>query len=215
MTRFKLVELPYLRNGAAIYRLSEERVLKALACDYPDVTPSPVLVRMVHASGDPGIAPQYHSSPNAETIGAEALAAGGDILCDCEMVRSGIIGRRLPGDNAVVCTLNDAGVSGLASRLETTRSAAAVEFWHDRIEGSIVVIGNAPTALFFLLERLAEGWTKPALMIGMPVGFVGATEAKAKLAAQEVPFLTVHGTRGGSALAAAALNGLAGGLIDP
>jgi precorrin-8X/cobalt-precorrin-8 methylmutase len=146
-----------------------------------------------------------------------ALAAGAPILCDSEMVASGISRGRLPADNPVICTLNDPAIPDLAETLGNTRSAAAAELWRGQIEGAVVVIGNAPTALFHLLELLDSGWPRPAAILGFPVGFVGAAESKAELAANPrgVPFLTLRGRRGGSAMAAAAVNALAAGLEAP
>jgi precorrin-8X/cobalt-precorrin-8 methylmutase len=156
------------------------------------------------------VADRLAFSPDAGDAGRAALLRGAPVLCDCEMVAAGITRSRLPGGSEVVVTLNEASVPDLARSLGTTRSAAAVELWRGRIEGAVVVIGNAPTALFHLLERLDEGWPRPALILGFPVGFVGAAEAKAELAANPrgVPFVTLRGRRGGSAMAAAALNAL-------
>ena len=152
-------------------------------------------------------------SDNAPEIGRNALVAGGRIYCDAEMVSRGIITRALPEGCGPIVTLNDPAVPALAQEMGTTRSAAAVELWRPGLEGAIVVIGNAPTALFHLLAGLEAGWPKPALIIGMPVGFVGAAESKVALAASApVPFITVHGRRGGSALASAAVNALSLGL---
>ena len=143
-----------------------------------------------------------------------ALAAGAPVLCDCEMVAAGVIRRALPAGNEVLVTLNEASVPDRAAALGTTRSGAAVELWRERIAGAVVAIGNAPTALFHLLERLDEGWPKPALILGFPVGFVGAAESKAELAADPrgCAFVALRGRRGGSAIASAAVNALAAGL---
>jgi len=154
--------------------------------------------------GDPDIGPALRT----------ALAAGAPVLCDCRMVAAGIITRRLPAGTELVVTLDDDAVPALAERLGTTRSAAAVELWRARLAGAVVVIGNAPTALFHLLDGLATGWPRPAAIVAAPVGFVGAAESKALLATggHGVPFLTVRGRRGGSAITSAAFNGLAAGL---
>ena len=173
--------------------------------------------RLIHACGMVEIADRLVFSEGAWEAGRAALLSGAPVLCDCEMVASGIIRRSLPAGNKVIVTLNEASVFERAKAIGNTRSAAAVELWRDRIEGSITVIGNAPTALFHLLELLDTGWQKPAAIIGFPVGFVGAAEAKAELAANPrgVPFLTLRGRRGGSAMASAVVNALAAGLEAP
>jgi precorrin-8X/cobalt-precorrin-8 methylmutase len=149
------------------------------------------------------------ASPNAADAGRAALQAGAPILCDSEMTGAGITRKRLPADNEVVVTLNDPRVPDLAHAIGNTRSAAAVELWGERLAGSVVAIGNAPTALFRLLELIEAGAPRPALVLGFAVGFVGATESKAALAESGLPFITLRGRRGGSALAAAAVNALA------
>lgn len=203
----------YLRDPAAIYAESFAAIRRET--DLSDIPEDlqPLALRVVHACGDPAVVSRLTWSPGAGQAGSEALAQGAPVLCDSRMVAAGIIRRKLPGANEVICTLGDAGVPGLAQRLETTRSAAAVDLWRDRLAGAVVVIGNAPTALFHLLERLAEGWPKPALILGFPVGFVGAAESKEALArdAGDIPYVTLLGRAGGSAIAAAALNALAGG----
>jgi precorrin-8X/cobalt-precorrin-8 methylmutase len=156
------------------------------------------------------IASDIEISPDAVAVARAALQAGAPILCDSQMVASGVTRARLPARNEVVCTMGDPSVPALAARFGTTRSAAAMELWRDRLGGSVVAIGNAPTSLFRLLEMLEEGVPPPAAVIGMPVGFVGAAESKAALAADgRVPYLIVRGRRGGSAMAAAAVNALA------
>ena len=177
----------------------------------------PVAVRLVHACGMVDVPNRLAWSDDVAAAARSALEAGAPVLCDCEMVASGIVRGRLPAENPVLCTLNDGRVPALAQEIGNTRSAAAVEFWRDRIEGAVVVIGNAPTALFHLFELLDAGWPKPAAILGFPVGFVGAAESKAELARNPrgVPFLTLRGRRGGSAIAAAALNGVAAGLEPP
>ena len=170
-----------------------------------------VAVRLIHTSGMTDIVCDLAASPQAAAIGRSALAAGAPILCDARMVAEGITRSRLPVENAIVCTLQNPEVPALAQRLGNTRSAAALELWRSQLGGAVVAIGNAPTALFRLLELLDEGAPKPALILGFPVGFVGAAESKAALAADSrgVPFITLHGRRGGSAMAAAAVNALA------
>jgi precorrin isomerase len=201
----------YLRNGDAIYRQSfaiirAEAPLHGLPADLTHVA-----VRLIHACGMTDIVHDIAASADAVSAGHAALHAGAPILCDTHMVAAGVIRKRLPADNPVLCTLNDPDVPTLAARLGNTRSAAAVELWCPSLAGAVVAIGNAPTALFRLLELLDAGAPKPALIVGLPVGFVGAAEAKAALAANSrgVPFLTLHGRRGGSAMAAAAVNALA------
>jgi precorrin isomerase len=166
---------------------------------------------MIHACGMTDIVKDLEYSSTVVQSGKKALIAGAPILCDSYMVGEGVTKKRLPKNNKVLCTLNDPEVPQLAKRLRNTRSAAALEFWRFHIEGAIVVIGNAPTALFRLLEMLDEGIPRPAVILGFPVGFVGAVESKVALAAdsRNVPFLTLHGRRGGSAIAAAAVNALA------
>jgi precorrin-8X/cobalt-precorrin-8 methylmutase len=205
----------YVKDGAAIYRESfsiirREADLSAFPTDL-----ARVVVRMIHACGMTDLPQDVQASPDAALAGINALLAGAPLLCDATMVANGITRSRLPRNNEVICTLTDARTPELAAKLHTTRSAAAVEFWRERLAGSVVVIGNAPTALFHLLDMLdaasPEQALQPALIIGIPVGFVGAAESKAALAANRlgVPFLTVRGRRGGSAIAAAAVNALA------
>ncbi len=165
--------------------------------------------RVIHACGMVDLLADLAWSQGAGAAGRKALAAGAPILVDAEMVAHGIIRRFLPRDNAVICTLNDPAVPALAKELGTTRSAAAVELWRDRLEGAVVAIGNAPTALFHLLELVAKGGPRPALVLGFAVGFVGAAESKQALAASGLSHVVVHGRRGGSAMAAGAVNALA------
>jgi precorrin-8X/cobalt-precorrin-8 methylmutase len=203
-------DLDYIRDGAAIYRRSFA-IIRAEA-DLARFAPGEerVVVRMIHACGMTDLPRDVALSPDFFKAAEGALRAGAPILCDAKMVANGITRPRLPAGNAVVCTLDDPQVPDLAKTLGTTRSAAALELWRDRLAGALVVIGNAPTALFRLLEMWDEGARKPAAVIGIPVGFVGAAESKAALAADgRVPFLVVHGRRGGSAMAAAAVNALA------
>ncbi len=201
----------YLRDGDAIYRQSFA-IIRAEAClDRLPPALAHVAVRLIHACGMTDIVKDLEASPDAVHAGRTALRTGAPILCDARMVAEGITRRRLPADNTVLCTLQHPDVPAMAAHLGQTRSAAALELWHPYLAGAVVAIGNAPTALFRLLELLDEGAAPPALIVGVPVGFVGAAESKAALAAhrREVPFLTLHGRRGGSAIAAAAINALA------
>jgi precorrin-8X/cobalt-precorrin-8 methylmutase len=202
----------YLRDPAAIYRRSFAliRTEAGLARFPPSLRP--LAVRLAHAAGDVGILDDLAWSSGAVNAGRRALAGGAAILADSEMVASGIIRGRLPGQNPLICTLRDPAVPALAARHKTTRSAAAVELWRPHLAGSVVAIGNAPTALFHLLEMLAAGADKPALVLGFPVGFVGAAEAKEALSGfgRGLRYVTLKGRRGGSALAAAAVNALCG-----
>jgi precorrin isomerase len=201
----------YIRDGSEIYRNSFEIIRSESNLERFPEDVAKVAVRMIHACGMTDIVKDLEYSSTAVASGKKALIAGAPILCDSYMVAEGVTKKRLPKNNKVLCTLNDPEVPQLAKRLRNTRSAAALEFWRFHIEGAIVVIGNAPTALFRLLEMLDEGVPRPALILGFPVGFVGAVESKAALAAdsRNVPFLTLHGRRGGSAIAAAAVNALA------
>ena len=200
----------YVRDGAEIYRRSfaiirAEAELRRFSADEEKVA-----VRLIHACGLVESAQDFAFAPGAVATARAALVAGAPILCDSKMVANGVTRSRLPKANDVICTLDDPAVLGLATRLETTRTAAAMELWRDRLAGALVAIGNAPTALFRLLEMLDEGAPSPAAVIGMPVGFVGAAESKEALIADgRLPYLVVRGRRGGSALAAAAINALA------
>ncbi len=207
-----MAEAPaYLRDGAAIYARSFAIIRAEADLARFTAEESEVVVRMIHACGNVEIAPHVIFGANFVGAAREALAAGAPILCDAEMVAHGITRARLPASNDVICTLRDARVPALADKLATTRSAAALELWADRLAGSVVAIGNAPTALFRLLEMLDAGAPRPAAILGIPVGFVGAAESKAALAADPrgVPFLIVAGRMGGSAVTAAAVNALA------
>lgn len=205
---------PYEKDPAAIYAQSFATVRAEARLDRFDPAMQVVAVRLIHACGMVEIADRLAWSQDAAARGRAALAGGAPVLCDCEMVASGIIRRSLPAGNPVVCTLNDAAVPDRASALGTTRSAAAVDLWHDRLDGAVVAIGNAPTALFHLLERLDSGWPAPAVILGFPVGFVGAAESKAELVHEPrgAGFIALRGRRGGSAMAAAAVNALAAPL---
>ncbi|OSC75079.1 precorrin-8X methylmutase [Streptomyces sp. WA6-1-16] len=201
----------YEKDGPAIYRQSfatirAEAHLAGLPADV-----SQVAVRMIHACGMVDLVKDLAFSPNAVADARAALRAGAPILCDVAMVASGVTRKRLPADNDVVCTLSDPSVPELAAKMGTTRSAAALELWRDRMEGAVVAVGNAPTALFRLLEMIEEGAPRPAAVIGVPVGFVGAMESKEALAEHPsgLEHLIVRGRRGGSAIAAAALNAIA------
>ncbi|SLN44628.1 precorrin-8X methylmutase [Roseisalinus antarcticus] len=210
---------PYLRDPAAIYAESFRTVRREARLERFPPAIEPLVVRLIHACGMVEIADRLAFSPRAAEAGQAALAAGAPVLCDCEMVGAGIIRRFLPASNEIVVTLNDPAVPALAQEVGTTRSAAAVDLWRDRIDGAVVAIGNAPTALFHLLERLEAGWPRPALILGFPVGFVGAAESKAELAGDPrgCDFVALRGRRGGSAMASAAVNALAQGasLRDP
>lgn len=203
--------LDYIRDGQEIYRRSFAiiRAEADLSAIPPDL--EKLAVRLIHACGMVDVVQDLAFSPGAGSAGRAALLAGAPILCDARMVAEGITRARLPANNPVLCHLHDEGVPELARQLGNTRSAVALEHWRPYLEGSVVVIGNAPTALFYLLEMLDAGAPKPALILGMPVGFVGAAESKAALAADSrgVPFVVVQGRRGGSAMAAAAVNALA------
>jgi len=175
----------------------------------------PAAIRLVHACGMVDLPEDLRFSPDVYASAHRAILAGAPVFCDVEMVKAGVIQRYLKG-NKVIVTLNDKQTPALAKRLGTTRSAAAVELWEEHIEGAIVAIGNAPTALFHLLQKLDDGWPKPAAILGFPVGFVGAAESKAELAANPrgVPYLALAGRRGGSAMASAAVNAMAAGLAE-
>jgi precorrin isomerase len=200
----------YVRDGAEIYRRSFALIRREANLDRFEPVEERIAVRIIHACGMVEIANDLFFSPGVARIAAAAIEAGAPILCDSRMVADGITRARLPNGNAVICTLNDAAVPELATKLGTTRSAAALELWRDRLGGAIVVIGNAPTALFRLFEMLDEGVSPPTAIIGMPVGFVGAAESKEALIADgRVPCIVVRGRKGGSAMAAAAINALA------
>ena len=209
--------LRYQRNPHEIYRQSFATVRAEARIDHLPADLHEVAIRLVHSCGMTDVPNRLAWSDDVVAAACAALAAGAPILCDCEMVASGIARTRLPADNPVICTLNDPATPDRAAAIGNTRSAAAVELWRGRIEGSLAVIGNAPTALFHLLELLDTGWPEPAAIIAMPVGFVGAAESKAELAANPrgVPFLTLRGRRGGSAMASAVVNALSAGLEAP
>lgn len=206
--------MTYERDPKAIYAASFATVRAEANLDHLPEDLRDVAIRLVHSCGMPDVPNRLAWSDDVVASAREALRTNGRIYCDCEMVASGIIRRLLPDDCDVRVTLNDARTPDLAKEIGNTRSAAAVELWRDGIEGAVVVIGNAPTSLFHLLELIDQGWLKPAAILGFPVGFIGAAESKAELAARSrgVPFLTLRGRRGGSAMASAALNAIAGGL---
>jgi precorrin-8X/cobalt-precorrin-8 methylmutase len=199
----------YVRDGDEIYRRSFAtiRAEADLSRLPPDV--AQVAVRMIHACGQVDLVDDLGYSPGVVAAGRAALRDGAPILCDAQMVASGITRARLPAGNDVVCTLRDPRVPALAAERGTTRSAAALELWRDRLDGAVVAIGNAPTALFHLLDMIDAGAPRPAAVIGIPVGFIGAAESKDALAATDLEHLVVRGRRGGSAITAAAVNALA------
>ena len=199
----------YEHDGAEIYRQSFATIrAESDLARFPDDV-AQVVVRMIHACGQVDLTADVAFSPDVVARAREALDAGAPVLCDAQMVASGVTRKRLPKDNDVVCTLNDPRTPGLAAQLGTTRTAAALELWGDRLDGAVVAIGNAPTALFHLLEMVAAGAPRPAAVIGIPVGFIGAAESKEALAASDLDFLVVRGRRGGSAITAAAVNAIA------
>jgi precorrin-8X/cobalt-precorrin-8 methylmutase len=203
--------MDYVRDGAEIYRQSfatirAEAELGGLPADLAQVA-----VRMIHACGMVDLVEDFGWSDGVVDAARSALRDGAPVLCDAAMVAAGVTRKRLPAENEIVCTLSDPAVPSLAAELATTRSAAALELWRDRLDGAVVAIGNAPTALFRLLEMVAEGAPRPAAVLGMPVGFVGAAESKQALADNDLGlrYLVVHGRRGGSAITAAAVNAIA------
>ena len=206
-----MIEHDYIRDGNAIYEKSfaiirAEADLSAFSEDQADVA-----IRMIHACGLVEAAQYFRFSPDFVTAARAALVAGKPILCDAEMVARGVTHARLPAKNEVICTLRDPRTAELAKGVGNTRSAAALELWGDHIDGALVAIGNAPTALFYLMDMLKKGGPKPAAIIGMPVGFVGAAESKDALEASDlgIPYAIVKGRMGGSAMTAAAVNAIA------
>jgi precorrin-8X/cobalt-precorrin-8 methylmutase len=201
----------YVRDGAEIYRRSfatirAEATLSGLPSDVARVA-----VRMIHSCGMVDLVADLAYSVDVVAKARAALLAGAPVLCDAAMIAAGVTRRRLPASNEIICTLTDPRVPELAASLATTRSAAALELWDGYLDGAVVAIGNAPTALFRLLELIDAGAPRPAAILGLPVGFVGAVESKVELARHPagIPYLTVHGRRGGSALAVAAVNAIA------
>jgi precorrin-8X/cobalt-precorrin-8 methylmutase len=204
------VSTGYIKDGTEIYRRSFAIIRAEAALARFSPAEERVAVRIIHACGMVEIAEDIQFSPGAAEAGMAALAAGAPILCDSAMVADGITRARLPAHNEVICTLREPEIPALAARLGTTRTAAAMELWRPHLSGAIVAIGNAPTALFRLFEMLEDGAPPPALVVGIPVGFVGAVESKdALIARKNLPFVTVRGRRGGSAMVAAAVNALA------
>jgi precorrin-8X/cobalt-precorrin-8 methylmutase len=199
----------YIRDGAEIYRRSFALIRSEADLEGLDPVLERIVVRMIHACGMVDLAGDVEASAGFGAAAVTALNDGAAVLCDTAMVASGVTRPRLPADNDVICTLPDPRVRELADSLQTTRTAAAVELWRDRLAGALVVIGNAPTALFHLLDLVAAGGPRPAAVVGVPVGFIGAAESKAALAASDLQHLVVHGRRGGSAIAAAAVNAIA------
>jgi precorrin-8X/cobalt-precorrin-8 methylmutase len=199
----------YEHDGAEIYRRSfatirAEADLSRFPADVADVA-----VRMIHASGQVDLVTDIDFSPGVVGRARQALDAGAPVLCDVQMVASGVTRKRLPAFNEVVCTLNDPRTPDLAREMGTTRTAAAMHLWGDRLDGAVVAIGNAPTALFHLLEMVRDGAPRPAAVVGIPVGFIGAVESKDALAESDLEYIVVRGRRGGSAITAAAVNAIA------
>lgn len=205
------MRLDYERDGVAIYAASFATIRREadLSAVGPDLEAT--AVRIIHACGDVDIVRHIEASPGLASAARTALAAGRTIWCDSNMVAHGITRARLPADNPVRCSLRDEGIAEAAAQAGNTRSAVAVDRWLEDLDGAVAVIGNAPTALFRLLELVLDGAAKPAAIIGIPVGFIGAAESKVALATLDhrIPYLTVHGRRGGSAMAAATVNALA------
>jgi precorrin-8X/cobalt-precorrin-8 methylmutase len=199
----------YEKDPGAIYRRSFAVIRREADLARFSPLEERVAVRVIHACGMVEAADDLVFSPGAAAAARDALRAGAPIFCDARMVAEGVTRTRLPADNEVICTLSEASTPALAARLGTTRTAAAIELWLPRLGGSLVAIGNAPTALFRLLEAIAAGAPSPAAIIGMPVGFVGAAESKEALIASELPAIAVRGRKGGSAMTAAVVNALA------
>lgn len=202
-------EFDYVRDGAEIYRRSFATIRAEADLTRFPADVARVVVRMIHSCGMTDLPADVGFSEGVVRAARKALRAGAPVLCDAQMVASGITRPRLPAGNEVVCTLGDPAVPGLVKELETTRSAAALDLWLPRLAGAVVAIGNAPTALFRLLELVAAGAPEPAAVVGIPVGFIGAAESKQALAASGLEYLVVHGRRGGSAMAVAAVNAIA------
>lgn len=204
----------YLRDPAAIYQASFAAIRREAPIDRLPPALQPIALRLIHACGMPEIVADLRWTEDAVDEGRRALATGRPVLVDTAMVAAGIRGDRLPAANPILCRLNDPATAALAAKAATTRAAAAVDLWGDDLRAAVVAIGSAPTALFRLLELLRDGAPPPALVLGFPVGFVGAADAKDALIDHRprVPYITLRGRRGGSALAAAAVNALA---LDP
>jgi precorrin-8X/cobalt-precorrin-8 methylmutase len=205
-----MLERDYIRDGAEIYRRSFATI--RAEADLSGFTPdeAQVVVRIIHACGMVEVAKDVAMAPGLVAAARAALRAGAPILCDSKMVANGVTRARLPAGNDVVCTLDDPRTAARAAAIGNTRTAAAMDFWLDRLGGAVVAIGNAPTALFRLMDLLDAGAPRPAAILGVPVGFIGAAESKEALVAwNRVPWLVVHGRKGGSAMTAAAVNALA------
>lgn len=206
-----MTDYDYIRDGNAIYERSfaiirEEADLSAFTVDEADIA-----IRMIHACGQVEAAQHFRFSKDFVVAARGALQAGKPVLCDAEMVARGVTHARLPANNEVICTLRDPRTPELAKQIGNTRSAAALDLWAEKLDGALVAIGNAPTALFYLLEMLDKGGVRPAAIIGMPVGFVGAAESKDALEVSPlgIPYAIVKGRMGGSAMTAAAVNAIA------
>ncbi|AIF40879.1 precorrin-8X methylmutase [Dermacoccus nishinomiyaensis] len=205
----------YERDGRAIYRESFATIRREVTLDHLPEGVHRAAVRVAHAAGDVGVIDEIAGSTDVGEAALAALRAGAPVITDSHMLAAGVTRSRLPADNDVICTLREPQVPALAQAWSTTRSAAAASLWAPHLDGAVVAIGNAPTALFHLLEMLLDGAPRPAAIVGMPVGFVGSAESKVALAehrlddGSQIPWLTVHGRRGGSAMAAAAVNALA------
>jgi precorrin-8X/cobalt-precorrin-8 methylmutase len=204
-----LPEFDYVRDGAEIYRRSFAMIRAEADLSRFPADVAQVVVRMIHSCGMTDLPGDVAYSAEVVKQARAALRDGAPILCDAQMVAAGITRSRLPAANEVICTLQDPAVAALAARLGTTRSAAAVDLWGDRLDGALVAIGNAPTALFRLLEIIVAGGPRPAAVVGIPVGFVGAAESKQALAGSGLEYLVVNGRRGGSAMTVAAVNAIA------
>lgn len=205
-----VTEHTYATDGAEIYRRSFATIRAEADLDRFPEDVSRVVVRMIHACGMVDLAADIAYSPGVIRAARAALEAGAPIFCDAQMVASGITRPRLPAGNEIICTLSEASVPDLAARIGNTRSAAALDLWLDRLDGAVVAIGNAPTALFRLLDLIGSGTApRPAAILGLPVGFIGAAESKAALTKTDLQHLIVHGRRGGSAMAVAAVNAIA------
>jgi precorrin-8X/cobalt-precorrin-8 methylmutase len=199
----------YIKDGSEIYRRSFATIRSEAELSRFSPLEERVAVRIIHACGQVEAAADIVFTPGVAEAASAALRRGAPILCDARMVAEGVTRARLPANNQVVCTLGDPSVPALAEKIGNTRSAAALDLWGEGLEGGLVAIGNAPTALFRLLEMIAGGAPRPAAIVGMPVGFVGAAESKEALLASGLPAIVVRGRKGGSAMAAAAVNALA------
>lgn len=207
---------PYIKDPMAIYAESFATVRREAKMERFPEAMQPMVTRLIHSCGMVEIADRLVFTDTAMDVGHAALVAGKPVLCDCEMVGAGVIRRYLPAENDVIVTLNDPSVPERAKSIGNTRSAAAVELWEPHIEGAVVAVGNAPTALFHLLELIDQGFPKPAVVLGFAVGFIGAAESKAELAGDPrgCDFVALRGRKGGSAMASAAVNALAAGLPE-